>query len=146
MSVAGLGQAELARRIGVSQPTIYRVVHGEVYGTTHLHKIARELGTTPAYLVGETDDPDANAPPPPPPQPQIVMLGVVLPAEHVLAQMFEGMLEAVDRSGPVDELARELAQLLPISLSQLRDVLPDRVRPAAPPARAPAVLATADHG
>jgi transcriptional regulator with XRE-family HTH domain len=53
-----LTQGELARRIGVSQQTISRLAAGERYGTKHLHRIARELGTTPAYLAGETDDPD----------------------------------------------------------------------------------------
>ena len=65
MKIVGISQSELARRIGMSQPTIYRLVHGQAYGTAHLHRIARELGTTPAYLSGETDDPHANAPPAP---------------------------------------------------------------------------------
>ncbi len=60
-----LSQSELARRIGVSQQAISRLSSGEVTGSRHLHRIARELGTTPAYLSGETDDPDANAPPEP---------------------------------------------------------------------------------
>lgn len=59
----GLSQAELARRIGVSQPTISNVIHRSKKGTTHLHQIARELGTTTAYLSGETDDPSATAGP-----------------------------------------------------------------------------------
>lgn len=63
MKKARVSQSELARRIGVTQPTIYRLVHGQAYGSTQLHKIARELGTTPAYLMGEVDDPEADAPP-----------------------------------------------------------------------------------
>jgi transcriptional regulator with XRE-family HTH domain len=62
MTANGMSQAELARRVGVRQPTIYKLLTGENYGSTHLHKIARELGTTPAYLTGETDDPFADAP------------------------------------------------------------------------------------
>ena len=57
----GISQGELARRIGVSQQTISRLASGERYGTKHLHRIARELGTTPAYLVREADDPTGEA-------------------------------------------------------------------------------------
>lgn len=62
MLANGLTQAELARRVGVAQPTIYGLVHSNKVGSKHLHRIARELATTPAYLSGETDDPDEDAP------------------------------------------------------------------------------------
>lgn len=62
MDARELSQSELARRVGLTQATVYRLLSGKAYGTTHLHKIARELGTTPAYLNGETDDPEAEAP------------------------------------------------------------------------------------
>lgn len=62
MAALGLSQAELARRVGVAQPTIYKLVRANKIGSKYLHVIARELGTTPAYLSGETDDPDADAP------------------------------------------------------------------------------------
>lgn len=62
MREAGLSQAELARRVGVSQPTIFKLIHSNKKGSTHMHVIARELGTTPAYLMGETDDPDSELP------------------------------------------------------------------------------------
>lgn len=62
MAEREVSQSELARRIGISQASIFRLVAGKAYGSTHLHKIARELGTTPAYLTGETDDPNADAP------------------------------------------------------------------------------------
>lgn len=65
MNARELSQAELARRVGVAQPTIYSLVHSNKVGSKHLHKIARVLGTTPAYLSGETDDPLSDAPPPP---------------------------------------------------------------------------------
>lgn len=48
--------------MGVAQPTIYALINTNKIGSKHLHRIARELGTTPAYLSGETDDPDADAP------------------------------------------------------------------------------------
>ena len=60
-----ISQSELARRVGVTQQTIYKLVSGTTYGSKHIHKIARELDTTPAYLMGETDDPHADLPAPP---------------------------------------------------------------------------------
>ena len=62
MEVLGLSQAELARRVGVSQPSIFKLIHENKTGTTRIHKIARELQTTPAYLSGETDDPTSDLP------------------------------------------------------------------------------------
>lgn len=62
LAVLGMSQSELARRVGVRQSTINGLTRGEQRSTTKLHQIARELGTTPAYLQGETDDPDADAP------------------------------------------------------------------------------------
>lgn len=59
-----ISQSELARRVGVTQATIYKLLSGETQGSKHLHKIAHELGTTPAYLMGETDDPDSPTPSP----------------------------------------------------------------------------------
>lgn len=128
MELRGLSQSELGRRVGVSQATIYKLLVGESFGTRHLHKIARELLTTPAYLAGEIDDPDEGAPPPPPAaQYQAVTLQVLLPGEEALAEMFEGLLEAMDRSAPLDEQALLLARRLPIGLAQLRDLLPASV-------------------
>jgi len=68
LSAAGLSQAELARRVGITQPSINHLIKRGVGGSSHLHKIARELGTTPAYLTGETDDPSAGALPIPTPE------------------------------------------------------------------------------
>jgi phage repressor protein C with HTH and peptisase S24 domain len=56
MAEMGLTQAELARRVGVSQPTIFKLASAQSTNSVHLHKIARALGTTPEYLLGETDD------------------------------------------------------------------------------------------
>lgn len=60
----GWSQSELARRTGLAQTTVNSLVKGDSRSSSHLHRIARELHTTPSYLVGETDDPDENAPPP----------------------------------------------------------------------------------
>lgn len=62
MEVCGLSQAALARKVGVSQQSIGRLVTGEAMGSRYLHKIAAALGTTPAYLTGETDDPGSEGP------------------------------------------------------------------------------------
>lgn len=56
----GLSQSELARRVGVSQGTIAQLVSGRSRSSSHLHKIAQALETTPAYLEGETDDASAG--------------------------------------------------------------------------------------
>jgi transcriptional regulator with XRE-family HTH domain len=58
----GLSQSELARRVDLPQTTINTLVRGGSRTSRHLHRIARVLRTTPAYLSGETDDPDADAP------------------------------------------------------------------------------------
>lgn len=68
LQAARLSQAELARRIGISQQAVGKLVNGESRTTGHLHRIARELGTTPAYLEGETDDPSEGALPAPTPE------------------------------------------------------------------------------
>lgn len=62
MSALDYSQARLARQVGVSQQTIAKLSTGESAGSRFLHKIARALQTTPAYLEGETDDPDCDAP------------------------------------------------------------------------------------
>ncbi len=51
-----MSQAELARRVKISQPTISDLVKGNNSSSKHLHRIAAELETSPAYLAGETDD------------------------------------------------------------------------------------------
>lgn len=55
----GWSQAELARRVGISPQSIWKLVNGGAHGSRHLHKIARELGTTAEYLDCETEDTSA---------------------------------------------------------------------------------------
>lgn len=56
-----ISQSELARRVGISQASIAKLVSGEGQGSKYLHKIASELGTSPEYLMGESDDPTQRA-------------------------------------------------------------------------------------
>jgi len=65
MREKGFSQSELARAIGVSQTSIWKLVKEPSQGSKHLHKIAQKLGTTPAYLMGVVDDPSVGyiAPP-----------------------------------------------------------------------------------
>lgn len=60
MEEVGLSQAELARRIGIKQPSVNHLIKGGAQGSKFLHAIARELKTTPEFLTGETDDPSAG--------------------------------------------------------------------------------------
>lgn len=57
MAERGISQSELARRVGVSATSIWKLLNEPSQGSKHLHKIARELGTTPEYLDDETDEP-----------------------------------------------------------------------------------------
>ena len=56
----GLSQNELARRVGVSQATIWKLATQPVQGSKHIHRIASELGTSPEFLMDETDDSSAR--------------------------------------------------------------------------------------
>jgi transcriptional regulator with XRE-family HTH domain len=150
LTAKGMSQAELARRVQLSQPAINGLIRGAARSTPSLHRIARALDTTPAYLAGETDDPAVDAPALPPllaPQTYFVTLPVALPSENALTRMFAGLLEVVDRSAPKDELARELAQLLPIGLSQLQGRLTEGPlhRLGEPTGEGAEVLARADR-
>lgn len=153
MAERGLSQSALARRVGVTQATIYKLVSGRGYGSKYLHVIARELATTPAYLSGEIDDPSVSAQQPAPSAPLVhhVMLAVALPSEHALARMFEGMLEIIEEypeRPDLEETARLLAHWLPTGLSQLRDLLPVPQAAPAPEIRRELAeaLATSDRG
>lgn len=139
----GLSQGALAKRSGLSQPTIGKLEAGISSGSSHIHRIARSLDTTPAYLTGETDNPDENAPPPPPaPIIHHVMMAVALPSEAALARMFLGLLKTSKSAQSMDEQALLLAKRLPNALSQLRDMIPDTGPTALPTAERPAALAT----
>lgn len=57
LTARDISQSELARRVGVSQTSIWKLVNEPSQGSKHTHRIASELGTTAEYLMGETDDP-----------------------------------------------------------------------------------------
>jgi transcriptional regulator with XRE-family HTH domain len=56
----GISAEELANRIGKSRATVYRYENGEIEDMpiTILDPLAKALHTTPAYLMGWTDDPN----------------------------------------------------------------------------------------
>jgi len=71
----GISQAELARRVGISQQAIGKLVNGSSRSSPNIGRIAEELGTTPAYLAGQVEDPDAGA--------------MLLPTEEVIADLLD---------------------------------------------------------
>lgn len=116
-----VSQAGLARSIGVSQSTIAKLALGESSGSKHLHRIARELRTTPEYLTGAVDDPDEGFVPPPPSAEVAEELGLVAIKEIDLAFgmgftfLDQGMVEEVVRYFPIGWL-RELTRTMPDNL------------------------------
>lgn len=57
IAIIGTTQAELARAIKVTPQAISKLVRGGTTDTAKLYQIAKFLGTTPEYLIGEIDDP-----------------------------------------------------------------------------------------
>jgi phage repressor protein C with HTH and peptisase S24 domain len=56
LRMKGWSQGELARRVGVSQQTIWKLVSGHTQATRYLHQIARALDASPDFLLGLTSD------------------------------------------------------------------------------------------
>ena len=54
-------QSALARQIGISQPSVGRLISGETRETGKILELARALRTSPEYLIGETDDDSPSA-------------------------------------------------------------------------------------
>lgn len=91
-----LSQAELARQVGIAQPTIARILSGSSKSSSHLHRIARVLQTTPAYLSGETDDASEGALPVPTPDTIARELGLHLVPELALGYSMGGSAVLAD--------------------------------------------------
>jgi transcriptional regulator with XRE-family HTH domain len=60
LKATGLTQADLVRRSGVKQSTLSSILQRGARSTPHLLNLATALQTTPAYLLGETDDPESE--------------------------------------------------------------------------------------
>lgn len=61
MKELNLSQAELARRVKISQPSIFAILNGDTRNPRNLRAIARALETTEEWLLGETADPIEGA-------------------------------------------------------------------------------------
>jgi transcriptional regulator with XRE-family HTH domain len=117
----GWSQSRLAREAGISQPTIGKLEAGISSGSSHLHRIARVLKTTPAYLSWETDDPEEGAPPPERGLGiQLIPMPVAMPSGPALMRMFQALLLPVPAGASRDEIARRLAETLPTGLARLQ--------------------------
>lgn len=59
----GLTADEIAEKLGKSRATVYRYENGEIESlpTTVLEPLAKVLRTTPAFLMGWTDNPDGGS-------------------------------------------------------------------------------------
>jgi len=103
MEAVGESQSSLARKVGVSPQTIGKLARGESTSSSHLHVIAQFLRTTPAYLTGGTDDPDAGAFIPPTPEDIAEQMGLIRLEEIDLGI---GMGAAYLDEAPVNTTAR----------------------------------------
>lgn len=118
MKEVGIDQPGLADALKVSQGSISKIVSGKTRNSRLMPRIAVLLGKSLPYLLGESDDPVGVEG-----QPAInehhVLMRVVLPPQEALEAMFRGLIRSMpDLSG--DDLARELARLLPTGFAQLQ--------------------------
>jgi transcriptional regulator with XRE-family HTH domain len=60
LDLSGLTQAELADRVSLSRGMMNHLLQGKRGGSRHLHRIAKELGTTVEFLLGEDTSPEAE--------------------------------------------------------------------------------------
>lgn len=63
MEAQGINRSQLARRTGLQQPSITKIITGQTRGSKSLPEIAKELNTSIEYLTGETDSPELNSAP-----------------------------------------------------------------------------------
>lgn len=103
-------QAELARRVGVTQPTIAKIL-ARPGGSKYLHAIARELETTTGYLLGEIDDPSPDA---------IPLPSATSVAEQLDAVMMREVEIGLSMGGGSVNEDLPVTRMVPISRSWLR--------------------------
>ncbi|WP_260925382.1 XRE family transcriptional regulator [Novosphingobium sp. 9] len=60
MRRVGINRSQLAAAVGVSQPSISRLLSGETKTTRVLDLIAATLRTTPSYLKGDVENPELD--------------------------------------------------------------------------------------
>jgi transcriptional regulator with XRE-family HTH domain len=104
MRERNISQSELARRVGVSQQSIGKLVTGASSGSRHIGRIAEELGTTPAYLVGQVEDPHQGA--------------MLLPTDDVIADQLD--LVTIDEIDLAFGLGESFTDQVPIEITQCR--------------------------
>lgn len=111
MEAQGISQSELARRVGVSQSAIAQLLTRNGQGSKHIHAIARELHTTPAYLMAEIDDPSEGATVPP---------TAAMVAEQLDAVLLREVQVGLSMGGGADLDDFPVVQMVPFSRSWLR--------------------------
>lgn len=57
---AGISMSEAARRVGLSQAAISKLVSGQTSGSKHLYALAQVLGVNPIWLAQGTGSPDVT--------------------------------------------------------------------------------------
>lgn len=90
----GIGQTQLAEQIGSSKQNLYKYENGIITNipSEKIEAIAKALYTTPAYLMGWSEDPTANASPripdnimPMPKMKRIPLIGTIACGQPILA-------------------------------------------------------------
>lgn len=104
MRQLGLSQAELARRVGISQQAIGKLVNGSSRSTPNIGKIAQVLETTPAYLTGQVEDPEEGA--------------MLLPTDAVIADQLD--LVTIDEIDLAFGLGETFTDQLPVEVTPRR--------------------------
>ena len=85
-----------------------------------------------AGLNNEEAAPEAHAITSRIPPLQQIMMPVMLPSEAAMSEMFEALLLSIGEGHPRAEIARQLAQLLPVGLATLQGRLIDQPSAASP--------------
>lgn len=91
----GYSAEKVAEIVGISPATMYRYEKNEIanMGTDKLLPIANVLSTTPAYLMGWTDDPDSIFPPNSTPDKAVSSHPLISISEHRLLKKYRALDE-----------------------------------------------------